>query len=240
MPEPLRAVIVDDEPAARARLCLLCADLPALTVVGEAGDGVEALALLERAPADLVFLDIEMPGLDGMALARRLCERPHPPAVVFVTAFAQFAVAAWGVHAAGYLLKPVDPDLLAPTVARVAALTRPTAPAAQELTAFWAPHRSELIRIPVEEVDWIGGEDDYVRLHAGERSYLLAERLYALEARLGASDFLRVHRSALVRRAAVAALRRAGSGAWALTLRSGASVPIGRSFLAPVRAALGA
>ena len=232
-------MIVDAEPAARARLRLLCADLAALTVVGEAADGVEALALLERTPADLAFLDIEMPSLDGMALARSLCDRPHAPAVVFVTAFAQFAVAAWGVHAAGYLLKPVDPELLAPTVARVAALPRPAASAAQELTAFWAPHRSELVRVPVEAVEWIGGEGDYVRLHVGDRSYLLAERLYALEARLAASTFLRVHRSSLVRRNAVVGLKHVGSGAWVVTLVTGETLSIGRSYLSSIRSALG-
>ena len=237
MAEPLRALIVDDEAAARTRLALLCRDLPAVTVMGTAGDGAEALAMLEHAAADLLFLDIEMPGMSGMALARELCDRPRAPAIVFVTAFDRFAVAAFGVNASGYLLKPVDPELLARTVSRIAAAPAPAATSPPDL--FWIPHRGALVRAEADEVEWIAAEGDYARLHIGARSYLLSERLQALEARLDRRRFSRVHRSAIVQLRQVVELRHVGSGAWAVVLASGRTLPVGRTHLAPLRQALG-
>ena len=237
MAERLRALIVDDEAAARTRLRLLCADLPVVTVVGTAGDGSEALAILEREPADLLFLDIEMPGMSGMALARELCDRPHAPAIVFVTAFDRFAVAAFGVNASGYLLKPVDPELLARAVSRLAAAPR-SAP--QPPDVFWVPRRGTLVRVEADEIEWIAAEGDYARLHIGERSYLLSERLHGLEARLDPARFQRAHRSAIVQLREVAALSHVGAGAWTVTLRSGRTLPVGRTYLTPLRRSLGA
>ena len=239
MAERLRALIVDDEPAARTRLSLLCAELATIVVVGMASDGAEALAAVAQAPIDLLFLDIEMPGMTGMALARELCDRSDAPAIVFVTAFDRFAVAAFGVNAAGYLLKPVDPDLLALAVSRVAAAPRAPAVAAPQ-DVFWIPDRARLVRVPADEVEWIGAEGDYVRLHIGGRSYLLSERLHALEARLDPTRFKRVHRSTIVQLQRIASLDHAGAGAWSLTLASGKSLPIGRLHLTPLREALGA
>ncbi len=237
MAEPLRALIVDDEAAARTRLTLLCKDLPAVTVVGTADDGAEALAMLEHAAADLLFLDIEMPGMGGMALARELCDRPAAPAIIFVTAFDRFAVAAFGVNAAGYLLKPVDPELLARTVSRIAAAPAPAAPSPPNV--FWIPHRGALVRAEADEVEWIAAEGDYARLHIGARSYLLSERLQALEARLDPRRFSRLHRSAIVQLRRVVELRHVGSGAWAATLASGRTLPVGRTHLVTLRQALG-
>ena len=237
MIDRLRALIVDDEPAARTRLSLLCAELATVVVAGTASDGREALALLAHTPADLLFLDIEMPGMSGMALARELCDRPESPAIIFVTAFDRFAVAAFGVNAAGYLLKPVDPDLLARTVARFATAGRPPARASAP-DVFWIPDRDTLMRLPAREVEWIAAEGDYVRLHVAGRSYLLSERLHALEARLDPASFRRVHRSALVQLGRVVGLTHAGAGAWTLTLGSGQVVPIGRTYLPSLREAL--
>ena len=238
MSETLRALIVDDEPAARTRLVMLCADLPTVTVVGVAGDGREALDVLARTPVDLLFLDIEMPGLDGMAVARELRDRHGAPAIVFVTAFERFAVAAFGVHAAGYLLKPVDPDILARTVSRMAASPRRPVDPRPTSEVFWVPHRSELIPVAANELEWIAGEGDYVRLHVEARSYLLSERLYVLEARLDPTRFARVHRSAIVRLDRVVGLKHVGAGAWTLALASGQTLAVGRSHLAALRTAL--
>ncbi len=239
MLKPLRALIVDDEPAARRRLALLCADLAGLAVVGEAADGEAALAFVAREPVDLLFLDIEMPGLDGMAVAERLGAAAAAPAVVFVTAFDRFALAAFGVNAAGYLLKPVDPDALGRLVARLQALPRRAA-APSRLEAIWAPHRGELVRVGVDDIAWIGGEGDYARVHVGRRSYLLAERLHVLEAQLDVERFLRVHRSAIVRLGAVTGLANLGAGAWGVVLATGVTIPVGRTRLAALRARLGA
>lgn len=234
----LRALIVDDEPAARTRLSLLCAKLPRLEVVGIAGDGDggEALARLDCDPIDLLFLDIEMP---GMSLARRLGERDGAPAVVFVTAFERFAVAAFGVHAAGYLLKLVDPEILAAVVDRLAARPdRFRSPPPTASPVFWAPHRGDLVPIPARDVEWVEAEGDYVHLHLHGRSYLLSERLYDLGERLAAWRFVHVHRSALVNLDQVRALAHMGKGLWLIRTHAGTELPIGRSHLGHVRAAL--
>ena len=242
MADRLRALIVDDESAARTRLSMLCAALPTLAVVGTASDGHEALEVLARAPIDLLFLDIEMPGMNGMALARELCDRPDAPAIVFVTAFDRFAVAAFGVNAAGYLLKPVDPDLLALNVSRIAIGPRAlaVAPPPPPPDDFWIPDRAKLVRVRAGEIEWIGAEGDYVRLHIAGQSYLLSERLHALESRLDPTRFRRVHRSAIVQLNRVVRLTHAGAGAWTLKLKSGETIPIGRTHLSPLRQALGA
>lgn len=234
MTDRLRTLIVDDEAAARTRLSLLCADIPRIGLVGAAADGREALEVLDRTAVDLVFLDIEMAGLDGMGLAQLLAERPASPAIVFVTAYERFAVAAFGVDAAGYLLKPVDPELLARTVARLPS-TRPPTPTGDWLEHLWAPYRSELRRIPVEDIDWIAGEDDYVRLHTGSQSHLLSARLGDLELRLPPCRFARVHRSSIVQHARIRRLRHLGGGAWALDLASGVTLPVGRTYLEGLR-----
>jgi two-component system, LytTR family, response regulator AlgR len=231
--DPLRTLIVDDEPAAVRRLARLCEAEPALTLVGTANGAEAALATLDRVPVDLALLDIRMPGVDGLALAALIGRRTAAPAIVFTTAYPDFAVAAFGVDAVGYLTKPIDPEALAATVARVAR-RRPTAVQPD----FWVPERGSLVRLETTRIDHVSGEDDYVRVHAGDRSWLLGERLSAVAERL-APAFLRIHRSHLVNFAAVEALGADPSSGWRVTLRSGAVLPIGRSMLPAVRARLG-
>lgn len=233
MAEPLRTLIVDDEPAAVRRLMRLCEQIPALSVVATADGAEGALAALNRMPVDLALLDVRMPGTDGIALAALIGTRVRPPAIVFTTAYADFAVAAFGVDAVGYLTKPIDPDALAETVARIAKRRLPA-----ETPSFWVPERGSLIRLDVAQIDHLSGEDDYVRVHAGARSWLLGERLGAVAVRL-APDFLRIHRSYLVNVAAIAAMRPDPAGGWRVVLTSGTALPIGRSLLADVKARLG-
>lgn len=237
MAEPLRTLIVDDEPAAVRRLVRLCEALPSVAVVATAGDGADALEVLERVGVDLILLDIEMPGMSGLALAERLAGRVPAPAIVFVTAFERFAIAAFAVDAIGYLLKPVDPDLLRATIDRISRrLVAPPAPAT-DAAIFWAPYRGTLLRLESKDIDRISGEDDYARLHCGDRSYLVAERLYAIEQRLGGDRFLRIHRSTLVNRDRIAAMALDG-GSWAVRMASGERLAVGRSFLPMLRRAL--
>ncbi len=236
MADPLRTLIVDDEPAAVRRLARLCEALPSVAVVAGAGDGIAALRILDSGPVDLLLLDIEMPGMSGLALAERLVGRRPAPAIVFVTAFDRFAIAAFAVDAAGYLLKPVDPDMLRATIDRVAHRA-PAPPRPPPDAVFWAPHRGSLLRLEGKDIDRISGEDDYARLHCGDRSYLVAERLYAIEQRLAGGSFIRIHRSTLVNRDRIAALELDG-GSWAVRLASGEQVAVGRSFLATLRQAL--
>ncbi|WP_068090688.1 LytR/AlgR family response regulator transcription factor [Novosphingobium rosa] len=239
----LRTLIVDDEPLAIERLQILCAALPALQLVGTASDGEAALRMIEALSPEVVLLDISMPGLDGLDVARALDGKVARPAIVFCTAFDQFAVAAFDVAAVGYLLKPVTPEQLGKTIARIAETLRATglasAQAPEWLEEFWVPHRSEVIRIAAQDIDRIEAERDYMRLHVGARSFLLHQTISALEQRLDPARFLRLHRSTIVRRDRIAKLRHDGLGTWHAVLSDGAELRIGRSYLANARALVG-
>ncbi len=246
---PLRTLIVDDEPLAVERLQILCARIPALQLVGTANDGQAALRLIEALEPELLFLDIAMPGMTGMEVAAALAGRPQRPAIVFVTAFDSFAVAAFDVEATDYLMKPVAPDRLARAVERVeerlrqrgvaaagGAAPRPAGQA--HLTELWVPNRGELVRVEASAIDWIEAERDYMRLHIGSRSFLIHETITALEARLDPAAFVRVHRGAILRRGAIARLAHDGQGNWAAELADGTSVRIGRTYLAAAKSAI--
>jgi two-component system response regulator AlgR len=234
---PLRTLIVDDEPLAVERLQLLCAREPGITLVGTATDGDAALRLAEALQPDLLLLDISMPERDGISVARALGESVHRPAVIFVTAFDSFAVEAFDLAAIDYLLKPVAPDRLARAIARVNEKRRLPAPEATDQAQssyaeeFWVPHRAELIRVAAQDIERIDAERDYMRLHVGQRSFLLHQTITALEARLNPDSFIRLHRSTIVRRDRIAKLRHDGSGVWYAELTDGNEVRIGRTYL---------
>ncbi|MFQ3666284.1 MAG: LytTR family DNA-binding domain-containing protein [Sphingomonadaceae bacterium] len=240
---PLRTLIVDDEPLAVERLQILCARLPDLQLVGTANDGEAALRLVEALEPDLLFLDIAMPGMTGMEVARALAGRANRPAIVFVTAFDSFAVAAFDAEAVDYLMKPVASERLARAVERVRARREERSEAAQPpadswCREFWVPSRGELVRVEASAIDWIEAERDYMRLHIGERSFLIHETISALEERLDPAQFLRVHRSAILRRDAIARLTHDGQGNWAAELGNGTVVRIGRTYLAAAKGAI--
>jgi two-component system response regulator AlgR len=245
MPAQLKTLIVDDEPLAIERLQILCARLEGLQLVGTAQDGEAALRLIPALEPDLIFLDIAMPGMTGLDVANALEGRAKAPAVVFVTAFDQFAVAAFDAAAIDYLLKPVAPERLEKAVQRVRERIRlaadapangPDAPASAYAREFWVPNRGELVRVAVGDIDRIEAERDYMRLHSGGRSWLIHETIGALEARLDPTMFLRVHRSSIVRRDRIARLAHDGQGNWAAELADGMQLRIGRTYLASVRA----
>ena len=239
--KPLKTLLVDDEPLAIERLQILCARVPGLNLVGMASDGASALRMVEALRPDLLLLDIAMPGLDGMAVARALQSQTPRPAVIFVTAFDQFAVAAFDVSAVDYLLKPVALDRLERAVGRVRTQAAPEGEAApasytQEL---WVPHRSEMIRIAANEIDLIEAERDYMRLHVGPRSYLLHQTITELARRLDPAMFVRLHRSTIVQRDRISGFKHDGMGAWTAQLRDGRELRIGRTYLADARAMAG-
>jgi two-component system response regulator AlgR len=239
---PLRTLLVDDEPLAVERLQILCARVPGLQLVGTATDGQAALRLVEALQPELLLLDIAMPGLDGIGVAQALEGQARRPAIIFVTAFDQFAVAAFDVAAVDYLLKPVAPERLERAVARVReklgeAVPKPaTSP---WTTEFWVPHRAEIIRVPATDIDLIEAERDYMRLHVGARSYLLHQTITELERRLDPSQFIRLHRSSIARRDRIAGLKHDGCGAWTAELVDGRSLRIGRTYLANARTMVG-
>lgn len=245
--EPLRTLIVDDEPLAVERLQILCARLPAIAVVGTASDGAAALRLIEALTPDLVLLDMTMPEVDGLGVARQLSGARHRPAVIFVTAHEDFAVDAFDLDAVDYVLKPVAPDRLERAVNRAVARRAVPAtaqddesePASQWLEELWVPHRSELVRLATQDLDRVDAERDYVRLHCGSRSYLMLHTIAGLESRLDPERFIRLHRSVIVRRDRIAGLRHDGLGVWSAELVDGEAVRIGRTYLARVKAMAG-
>src|SRR5690348_4122909 len=191
MTEALRTLIVDDEPLAIERLQLLCAGIPGIAVAGTAAEGGSALRLIESLKPDLLLLDIQMPGMDGMALAKTLAGRENHPAVIFITAFDRFAVAAFDVAAVDYLLKPVEADRLERAVSRIRKeiAAQPAPLGASRFTReFWVPHRSGIVRIAARDIDLIEAERDYMRLHVGPRSYLLHETITELERQLDPAE----------------------------------------------------
>lgn len=250
----MRTLIVDDEPLAIERLQLICAREPAIEVVGTASDGAAALRLTDALSPDLLLLDIAMPELDGIGVARALARRGDSPAIIFVTAFDSFAVEAFDIEAVDYVLKPVAPDRLARAVQRVAerraqrsgdagALDVDLAPVQADgspyANEFWVPHRAELVRIAADDIERIDAERDYMRLHVGGRSFLLHQTIASLEERLDPERFIRVHRSTIVRRDRIARLRHDGSGVWYADLTDDGEVRIGRTYLTSVKAMAG-
>jgi two-component system response regulator AlgR len=252
----IRTMIVDDEPLAVERLQMLCAREPRIALVGTAGDGESALRLVEGLQPDLLLLDIAMPLLDGIGVARAIGQSGLRPAVIFVTAFEGFAVEAFDLAAVDYLLKPVAQDRLVRAIDRVEQALRAkaeqqpmgllsaepapaSAPASTWAEEFWVPHRSELIRVDAGQIDRIEAERDYMRLHVGSTSYLLHQTISTLEQRLDPACFIRLHRSHIVRRDHIERLRHDGSGVWFACLSEGEDIRIGRTYLANAKALTG-
>ena len=241
----LRTLIVDDEPLAVERMQVLCAQLDELQVIGTASDGEAALRLAEKLKPDLLLLDMTMPGLDGLTVARQVGRRAPGALVIFVTAHEDFAVQAFDIDAVDYVLKPVGAERLARAVDRaLARRERGTAGGDEWLTEFWVPHRSELLRIDVAQVERIDAERDYVRLHVGSengqaRSHLLLQTIAGLEGRLDPQSFIRIHRSTILRRDRIHGLRHEGLGVWCVELADGETLRIGRTYLRKVKAMAG-
>ncbi len=236
----LRTLIVDDEPLALERMQVICNKLSHIEVVGTAADGAEALEMIEAQDPDLILLDMTMPEVDGLSVARALAKQDDRPAVVFVTAHDNYAVEAFDLDAVDYVLKPVKPERLERAIQR--ALARRGETAGQEskwLDELWIPHRSELIRIDTDEVSRIDAERDYVRLHVDDRSYLLLQTIAGLEKRLDPAKFIRIHRSTILRKDRIKGLRHDGLGVWSAELEDGEALRIGRTYLPKVKAMAG-
>ena len=246
-PSQVRVLIADDEPLAAERLQLLLAQCNGIDLVGTASDGDGAVRLAEALNPDLLLLDIAMPGLDGIDVARALAARKPPPAVVFITAFDQFAVAAFEVAAVDYLMKPVDPARLQRSLDRARAYLRrreeggipAPARATPYLEEFWASDLSGLVRIASRDIDRVSAERDYMRLHVGRRSWLIHHSMAALEEGLDPELFVRLHRSAIVRRDFITGFSRNPSGRWLARLADGTEQPVGRLYTDTVRSIAG-
>ena len=245
----MRVLIVDDEPLARMRLRQLLQSLapPLATTVDEAAHLQEALTALQQRPADLVLLDIGLPGRNGLQLALALKALPQPPAVVFVTAHAEHALQAFELDAVDYLTKPVRQERLLAAMQRVQQrldLLRGAVVAAAVEPVLVVSDRGRVLRLPVRELLYFRAEQKYVTLRTADKTLILDDALTDLELRLG-KDFIRVHRNALVAVKAIRALEMRGAGqaadadGWAVRVAPVDEwLAVSRRQVADVRAAL--
>src|SRR5215510_12864658 len=220
-----KALIADDEPAARRGVRQLLAAFPEFVVAGECRNGAEVLAALDNSSPDVVFLDIQMPGIDGFeVIKRRTVDRM--PAVVFLTAFDQFAIKAFETEALDYLVKPVSETRFAATINRLLKRLQSSERVREETILVTTSRGATVLHL--SEIDWIEAAGNYSQLWVGTRSYFLRESLQLLEKRIHESGFIRVHRRALVRLDKVRELSRTRAGAPVAVLNSGARIPVSR------------
>ena len=230
-------LIADDEPAARRGVRQLLAAFPEFSVVKECRNGLEVLAALDADKPDVVFLDIQMPGIDGFEVIRRRTP-DRMPIVVFLTAYDQFAIRAFDAQALDYLVKPVSEARFAASIRRVVRQLSGSTVAPRAATIV-VPTAKGAAVIAVREIEWIEAADNYSRIWTGSRSYFLREPLRVLEARVRPHGFIRAHRRALVPIGRVLELKWTESGEFTAVLTNGISVPIARrrrsAFAAAVR-----
>ena len=250
----MRVLIVDDEPLARRRLVQMLASCPHVEIAGEAEGGREALKLVELLRPDVLLLDIEMPGVDGFAVLKAL-PPDHAPAIVFVTAFQDHAVKAFELRATDFVVKPVSGDRLASALdqarsdlearragerlaflqARLAELESRAVSASDP--GLWVQIGSERRRLALADIRWLEAERDYVRVHMKGHAHLVNAMLGDMEKALDEHAFLRIHRSAIVRKDKVRAVLRGRFSAPVLELDDGHRLPVGRKYRDAVRSA---
>jgi two-component system LytT family response regulator len=231
-----KALIADDEPAARRGVQQLLAAFPEFAVAGECRNGAEVLAALDASAPDVIFLDIQMPGIDGFEVIRRHTSE-RMPEVIFLTAYNQFALRAFEAEALDYLVKPVSEARFAATIKRLLKRLRASAFPAPDDSIVVITARGATV-LSVSEIDWIEAAGNYAQLWVGSRSYFHREPLHLLEERLRSHGFLRAHRRALVRLESVRELTRDRAGVLTAVLGSGARIPVSRRRSAGFAAAL--
>lgn len=249
----VRALIVDDEPLARRRLQRALSQIQDVALVGEAGNIRDAEAMIASTAPNLLLLDIQMPNGTGFDLIDRLSD--PVPAVIFVTAFDDYAVPAFEARAIDYVLKPVEFARIVAAVERarqalraqeqdqrlvelqeiVATLRAELARRDEKALAFWVNSRGQSHRVSAGEIVWIEAERDYARIHTQDRSWLYHESLSSLAARLDPKSFVRVHRSAIIRRDRITAFQRGSFASLTAVLDNGAHVRVGRTYERQIR-----
>jgi len=256
----LRALLCDDEPLALDRLGDLLGRISGVEVVAQAGDGETALAAIDDHKPDVVFLDVEMPVLDGFDVVEQLARSATAaPLIVFVTAYPQFAASAFDTGAIDFLTKPVRFGRLETAIGRLrrAIEDRSARARLREIAAqlehlreereththrsrhLWISTRGGMVRIDLDTVVWVQAEGEYVRLHMAANSHLHREPISALINRLDPARYVRIHRSYIVDRDAVASVRRRGTGGYVVRLDNGQELPVGRNYRTEARTALG-
>ncbi|MBN2346596.1 MAG: response regulator transcription factor [Candidatus Aminicenantes bacterium] len=240
----IKALVVDDEPMSRKRIATLLRREGDVAVVGEAGNGRDALRLIRDLKPDLVFLDIQMPEMSGLQVLDALPEAA-PPQVIFVTAYDQYALKAFELHAVEYLLKPFDDERFRQalnharqccgrTSAEERMVLRDLLDSLQRnervLRHLSVKKGDHFILVNIDEVDWFEAQGVYIRVHVGKESHLLRERMKNLEMRLNPRQFARLHRSAIVRLDFIREFQRWYRGEWLALLKDGTKVPVSRTY----------
>jgi two-component system LytT family response regulator len=248
---PLTTLIVDDEPLAREGLRLLLSQDPEVSAIYEAKDGREAIAAIRERQPDLVFLDVQMPEMDGFAVVEAVGAE-HVPAVVFVTAHDRYAIQAFEINAIDYLLKPVTRERFGEALRRAKArLNSDSSDEASRqilclLETIASPRRyikrlavrsaGKTVFVDVEAVDWMEAAENYVQLHTAQGSHLLHVAMNTLEKSLDPEVFLRIHRSIIVNVERIKELQPGSHGEYLITLQSGARLRSGRTYSDKLRA----
>ncbi|HKW41975.1 MAG TPA: LytTR family DNA-binding domain-containing protein [Gemmatimonadales bacterium] len=261
--KPIRTLIVDDEPNARAGIRQLLSGDPEIVVAGECSDGRQATAAIRESIPDLVFLDVQMPELDGFGVLREVGV-DGPPAFVFVTAYDQYALRAFEVHAIDYLLKPFTDERFRESLQRakqqvrqgqlvglsrnlaalldsVAGRDSPPQPSARHgyLERLVVKSAGKVTLLRVADIEWIDAEGDYVRIHVGKAWHLLRETMKTLEARLDPERFVRIHRSTIVNLERIRELQPFFRGEYVVVLQSGVTLKLSRGYRDHLEARLG-
>lgn len=239
----LKALIIDDEPPARSKLRRLLTQDERVEIVGEARDGNEALEAIEATDPDLLFLDIQMPRMNGFEVLEAL--GPECPGVIFITAYDQYAIKAFEVRALDYLLKPFDAVRLREAVDRAVELQGKSSSRFHEqiddllqelryrkpvLKRILLKTRGRIVFIDTRQITRVESEEKYVRLHVGSRDYLHRETMNSLEERLDPSIFVRVHRRQIVNMDSIRELESLSHGDYQIVLKDGSKVPLGRTY----------
>ena len=233
-----RAIIVDDEPPARASLRVLLARDPQVELVGECGSGAEAIAAVRAQRPELLFLDVQMPEVDGFDVLEQL-GADAPPAIVFVTAYDQHALRAFDAGALDYLLKPFTDDRFALALARAKErAARAGSPAPPDRIVVKSGRQLHVV--PLADIDWIESADYCVDLHVGARTYSLRRSMAAVEGELEPAGFCRIHRTAIVNLARVRSLCAGEDGELEVVLRDGVRLQTSRRYRSALEARLGA
>lgn len=240
----IRVLIVDDEPLARERIRDLLASVADVEILGECGNGMEAVAAISEKKPDLLFLDVQMPQLDGFGVVEAVGIE-NMPMTIFVTAYDRHALRAFEVHALDYLLKPFDAERFSKALERARARMGQDKPAIDErLEAFLSdvqtrnkPLERIMIKtsgriffLRVEEIDYIEAAGNYVRLHVGKEDHLLRETMTSLEGKLDPHKFLRIHRSTIVNFESIQELQPLFHGEYAVILRNGTQLTLSRGY----------
>lgn len=238
---PITALIVDDEPLARKRIRRLLSAASDLTVAGEAAGGEDALRMIAEHAPQVVFLDVQMPGMDGFEVVRRIPEGSRP-LIVFVTAYQQYALDAFRAAAVQYILKPVEREPLRLALTRVrelvAARSNPSLTAflerVQQRTTFMqhvaVKSKGRVRLVPVDEIDWFESAGNYVRLHVGNERFLLRQTMNGLEQKLDPTQFVRIHRTTIVNVQRIRDTRPASHGDHIIVLLDGTQLQMSRAY----------